>query len=50
MYFETWALVFMGLGLMSFGILIGMILMSVLISGSIADDKILGERQYHDKL
>ena len=48
MYFETWAIVFMGLGGLSLWALLVMMVMAVLIAGSKADDRVYGERQYHE--
>lgn len=48
MYFEVWALWLIGLGLMSFGSLVGIAIMSILIITSNSDDKQYGDGQYYE--
>ncbi|WP_299831743.1 hypothetical protein [uncultured Metabacillus sp.] len=46
--YETWAIVFMGLGAISLWALLVMFIMSIMIAASKADDVLLKDRQYHD--
>ncbi|MGM7720669.1 hypothetical protein [Metabacillus sp. Hm71] len=45
MYYETWAWVWMGLGVVSLWILLAAMVMSIMIAASRADDR-MGEKQY----